>query len=449
MKNQSIIQIARRLLNTPLMIEAGGLNTVLSILCGHTGLDINLGPKQTALTSARTDRSNVSQQNGVAVIPVTGILSHKSDEFLEWLYGDTSYDTIRAQHAAALADPNISAILFDVDTCGGVVSGCFDLVDDIYNARAVKPTYAIINETAFSAGYALASAAEKVYITRTGGAGSIGIISVHMDQSKFDETMGVKYTPIYAGARKTDFDRHAPLSSDAQKAAQENVDRTYDLFVKTVARNRGITPQAVRATEAGLYFGKNAVDAGLADTVAPWSKAITDVAKTKKSKGGNNMKALLEKLRAALIDAPAETVAQAMAELGFVPKQQAGVVSIPQANLDAIAAGLGVKAEQLAGDAKSIDFAVLKTAMKEDAAKDITARITQIMEMCTLAGAEKQALGYITSNAAIEDIRKQIVEGKAASDARAGIRSTVSATSTGEVNPLIADAQKRAQAAKK
>ena len=40
-----------------------------------------------------------------------------------------------------------------------------------------------------------------------------------------------------------------------------------ELFIKTVARNRGIDPQVVRNTQAGLLFGENAVTSGMADSI--------------------------------------------------------------------------------------------------------------------------------------------------------------------------------------
>ena len=111
------------------------------------------------------------------------------------------------------------------------------------------------------------------------GVGSIGVICIHMDQSQYDEKLGVKYTPIISGAHKADFNPHAPLSTDAQQLAQNETNRIYDLFVKTVARNRGIDPQVVRDTQAGLLFGKNAVDIGLADSVMSYSKVLEDLQK--------------------------------------------------------------------------------------------------------------------------------------------------------------------------
>ena len=96
----------------------------------------------------------------------------------------------------------------------------------------------------------------------------------HMDQSRFDEAMGVKYTVFSAGARKNDFNPHFPVSKEARNWAQAEMNRIYEIFVSTVAKNRGLTPEAVRATEAGLFFGENAVAAGLADGVAGFEQTL-------------------------------------------------------------------------------------------------------------------------------------------------------------------------------
>jgi len=278
-KNNSIMQVAGRILNKPLLIHSDSLNTVLSILNGHIDLQIPIPGKQAALPSSMSDRSCVMPQNGVAVIPVTGILSNRQDDFMDWMFGDTSYESIREQFQTALADPSIGAIVFDMDSPGGEVSGCFDLVDEIFNARGVKPISAIVNEMAYSAAYAIASAADQVFLPRTGGVGSVGVNCMHMDQSQYDANVGVKYTPIIAGAHKADFSPHAPLSTDAQQLAQDETNRIYDLFVKTVARNRGIDPQVVRDTQAGLLFGKNAVDIGMADSVMSYQELLADLQK--------------------------------------------------------------------------------------------------------------------------------------------------------------------------
>ncbi|WP_264736379.1 MULTISPECIES: S49 family peptidase [unclassified Wolbachia] len=208
-------------------------------------------------------KSNVER---TAIIPIHGILTKKPGAFDEML-GMTSYEQIEVQVKQALEDSSIETILLDIDSPGGEVNGIFDLADFIYSARAKKRIVAIANDDAYSAAYAIASSAEKVFVSRTSGVGSIGVIASHIDQSRFDEKQGIKYTTIFAGSRKNDLNPHEPMTSESLESLKKEVDRLYEMFVQLIARNRGLSIEKIRSTEAGLYFGENAVEIGLADGI--------------------------------------------------------------------------------------------------------------------------------------------------------------------------------------
>lgn len=211
--------------------------------------------------------SHLEIHNGTAIVPVYGFLTKRPCG----LFGGgatTACETLHAQIQAALDDPLVERILLDIDSPGGEVNGLFDLCDFVYAARSQKPIEAIANDDAFSAAYALASSAQKVWCTRTSGLGSIGVIATHYDQSQFDQKAGLTITPIFAGQHKNDLSPHAPLSEDAKDSTQAEMDRLYGLLVAMVARNRGISQAAVRAAEAGLFFGSEAIDQHLADGLA-------------------------------------------------------------------------------------------------------------------------------------------------------------------------------------
>ncbi|CAK0753224.1 capsid assembly protease [Gammaproteobacteria bacterium] len=174
----------------------------------------------------------------------------------------------------ALANPAVSGILLDIDSSGGEVGGVFELASHIRRIDAMKPVWALVSESAYSAAYALACAASRVIVTPTAGVGSIGVIAWHVDQSGQDAQQGLHYTSITAGARKADFTVHQPLTPPAHAALQAEVDRIYDIFVSQVAILRGMDENLIRATEAGLFFGPNAVTVGLADTVAGTTEAL-------------------------------------------------------------------------------------------------------------------------------------------------------------------------------
>lgn len=203
---------------------------------------------------------------GIAIIPVHGPLSKRSGIF-DAFFGFTSYELLSDLLSQAIDDSEVNAILLDIDSPGGEVAGLFDIADEIFAARDKKPIWAVANEEAFSAAYAIASSATKIFVSRTGGIGSIGVIASHVDQSSFDEKMGVKVTTIFAGGRKNDLNPHEPLTTGAAKVLQDEVNRLYEMFIQLVSRNRKITIANVRNTEAGLFFGSDGISMGLADDI--------------------------------------------------------------------------------------------------------------------------------------------------------------------------------------
>ena len=222
---------------------------------------------------------SISGNARIAVVPVLGPMV-KRGSFLDSLFGFGNYEDVQARFDSALNDPSVDAILLEIDSPGGEAAGAFDLADRIFAARGSKPVWAMANESAFSAAYAIGSAADKLFLTRTGGVGSIGVLAAHVDQSGYDEKQGVKVTTITAGARKNDFNAHEPLSEDAAGFLQAEVNRLYGMFVDTVSRNRSLSSDAIRATEAGLFFGDDAVKAGLADGVGTFESILQAFAST-------------------------------------------------------------------------------------------------------------------------------------------------------------------------
>lgn len=277
-------QLFRLMFNAPLLIEPGRLSAVAAYLAGETAtqsaspVQLIDGGAEAAPEAEEQARPYRVTSGGVAVIPVVGVLVHRESWWSDFL-GCTGYGRIAAKLKSALADDAVRAILLDIDSPGGQVSGMFALADKIREAGTQKPVWAAANEEAYSAAYALGSSAQKLFLPSTAGVGSIGVVWMHLDQSGSDEMRGLKYEMIFSGARKIDYTPHKPLNKKAYAAGQTEVDRLRDLFVAAVARNRGLEEQAVRDTEAALYYGPDAVDIGLADGVAGFDEILQALTK--------------------------------------------------------------------------------------------------------------------------------------------------------------------------
>lgn len=404
-------RLASRLYNQPLLIEPGKAEVVEAVFRAYAeGRPSDL-PKfeaaeqpQLAIPIAlrRTDNGYLLSDAGIAVLPVHGTLVQRAGN-IDAASGLTGYNQLAARLQAAMADPEVSGVLLEIDSPGGEAAGVWDLAAQI--AQATKPVVAHANEMAFSAAYALAAAAPAgLYLPEAGMVGSVGVIMMHVDQSALDAKRGLVYTPIFAGKRKADFSPHAPLSDRARAAAQDQVDRLYQIFVDQVARDRGIDASVVKKTEAGLLTPGQAIDLRMADGQASFAETLqiltdrvsapgfTGYGFTQRRVGANSSEGAImandpkapaptaateEQLNTARADGRAEGVAQATAEL--TPKIAEASAAATTAERDRIAgilthaeaSGRRALAEHLAfktGATIADAAALLAAAPKETAA---------------------------------------------------------------------------------
>ena len=230
-----------------------------------------LAPSRAAAAARVSARSS----GAIAVIPIRGVISNRSG-LMSNISGGTSIEKLRSSFRSAMADPGVSAILFDVDSPGGPVEGVPEMADEIYRARGQKKIAAIANGMAASAAYWLASAASDLSVVPSGQAGSIGVFTSHEDVSKMMEQAGVKVSFVSAGKYKTEGNEYEPLSDEARAALQEKVNAFYGMFVKAVARGRGATQKDVTEGfgQGRMLLAADAVKEGMADRVATMDEAL-------------------------------------------------------------------------------------------------------------------------------------------------------------------------------
>ena len=206
--------------------------------------------------------------DGIAVIEISGVLIHRGG-WIGQSSGQTSYEGITAQIEAAASDSSVRGVALEIDSFGGEVAGVFDLADRIRALRRAKPVWAFVAEHAFSAGYAMASQADRILLPRTGAVGSIGVVVMHADLSGQLDQEGARVTLIHAGSHKIDGNPYAPLPNAVRDDIQREIDVLRFLFAETVAAGRTgrLSQDGAMATEAATYRGADAVTAGLADEV--------------------------------------------------------------------------------------------------------------------------------------------------------------------------------------
>jgi len=281
--------LAARVFNTPLLIHPQKLDAIIAGLGSRLlGAPLDEVAAQAAaaaptpgmFSTRRGEQADRGYRvvDGVAVLNVSGALVHRS----QYLMADSTflqgYNDLAADLEDAMSNPDVHAVLQVYDTPGGEAQGAFEYADRVFALRGRKPLVAICDGMAASAGYLGACAADEVVTTTTGYAGSIGVVMRHVDFSRALANDGIAVTHIFAGAHKVDGNPFEPLPAAVREDFQADIDTLMALFVDTVARQRGLSADAIRRTQARTYQGVAAVAAGLADRIGTTDQLIAELA---------------------------------------------------------------------------------------------------------------------------------------------------------------------------
>lgn len=218
--------------------------------------------------------SHLASRHGrTAVVSVVGPLVARGG-LLPTLFGFRCMADVAREVEEAVSASDVDRVVLDVDSFGGEVQGLLEAAERIRAVAEGSPVVAVVNHNACSGGYALAAAAREVVVSRAGCAGSIGVMTVHRDQSGADRKAGLAYTFVHAGERKVEGHPHAPLDDRARATLQARVDGLHGSLCEAVAGFRGLSVGQVRALEADTFSGEAAVRAGLADRVGDLAQVL-------------------------------------------------------------------------------------------------------------------------------------------------------------------------------
>ena len=221
-------------------------------------------------------------QGAIGVIPIQGPLSQKgSSSIFDALFGGSmGMEQIGAVVREFAANEAIGTIVLDINSPGGTVAGTPELAAEVFKARASKPVIAVANAHANSAAFWVGSQASEFIVTPSGLVGSIGVIGVHEDLTAMAEQMGVKPTVFTTAKFKAAGHPLEPLTDETTKLLQSQLDGFHDMFVKDVARGRGVKVSEVRGGfgEGAVVGAKEAVSLGMADRVGTLQETVARLA---------------------------------------------------------------------------------------------------------------------------------------------------------------------------
>jgi len=396
-----------RIIDRPWLISEGAFRSVV---------EISPTPEILATKMAqRLERTWTAKVRGnVAIIPVLGAIS-RYDSFYNWISGGTATEDLAMDLTEADKNPDVKAIIMEVNSPGGEATGINELSEIIKSLKT--PVVAYVGGMAASAAYWIATAADEIVVDATAELGSIGVVFGY--QASKDETIEIVST--LSPKKRLD-----PGTEEGKIEIQSRADALAEIFVSKVAKYRGVSIEKVKTDfgQGGVMIAQSAIDSKMADRIGSLEGLITELQSKHGNKNGGNMTFSAE-LKAFVEGKEEAELKSALAEVGFAPVADTSA-DFEKIKADAMAESLAAGIEQ--GKAEEL--------------KNITA----IMEKCELAGVTSAKFTAELLSLSPEDAGRKILDAKADTSNNMEIFSTVNPMSTGAENPLVADAKKRSEA---
>lgn len=284
----------------------------------------------------------LTKQGNVGVVSIRGPLVPSAPWYARYT-GITGYDEIRSALIAAANDPDIGAVLLDINSGGGAVAGVTDVADLVGMIDAkVKPVHTYSDGMIASAALWVGASARDLQIGKVTEAGSIGVLTVLKSMSRYYKEMGIDAEVLRSAEFKAMGHPLDPITDKAKAEIMDQLMQMDAMFNEHMADARGTTVEL--ATEkfgkGRVFIGQRAVEVGLADAVSTFDAVISslqgaiDSQKQRSQYGANSLKgpvvktALTEQHVAALAEGmPLPVGAAATTETPEVPAAPAAVVT--------------------------------------------------------------------------------------------------------------------------
>ncbi|MGI4871240.1 MAG: S49 family peptidase [Janthinobacterium lividum] len=240
------------------------------------GLGAALAGAIMAGRGGRPGAKGVASGATVAVIPVQGAMQKRGG-----MCSQGTKDLV-AMLAQANQDPEISAVVLDIDSPGGQVDGTEEFAQAI--ASSAKPVVAFIDGMGASAAYWVASQASSIFINSdsTAYAGSLGVLCMSVNQTAFLEKKGYQ-VEILRSSRAVDKARLnsvEPLDDELRAQVTAELDQVAATFISTVQAGRAGKLSAKEDVFTGkVYSGAEARRVGLVDATGSLQDAINEAAR--------------------------------------------------------------------------------------------------------------------------------------------------------------------------
>lgn len=229
-----------------------------------------------------TDQIDVSHlicvKDGIGIIKVDGTLTNDYSPY-NMYWGEVSYDEIACAAMCLAKEPEVKAVVLDMNTPGGDANGIERASNALDALAAAKPLFTFTASEMCSAGYWLGCSGQQIWAASLSTVGSIGVVAIHKSYQENMAQNGIKVTVMRQGQFKMLMNPFENLPAVAEEMMQTQMSIIYEMFLGRVSDKRNISVSALRdgPAQGQTFLGLQAVKAGLVDQVGDFSKLVTQL----------------------------------------------------------------------------------------------------------------------------------------------------------------------------
>ena len=229
----------------------------------------------------RAGRPHDHGKNVALIFGVGGVTRGKSDYNPVQGAVNMGSDTVAGAIRAAVADKDVKAILFRVDSPGGSYVASDTIWREVVKARqAGKPVIVSMGDLAGSGGYFVAMGADKIVAQPGTITASIGVLGGKMLTSGLWDKVGLSWDEVHQGNNATMFTGTHDYTPAEWARFEAWLDRVYVDFTGKVADGRKLPKEKVLQIAKGrIWSGSDAKNLGLVDELGGYDTALKLVKK--------------------------------------------------------------------------------------------------------------------------------------------------------------------------
>lgn len=214
----------------------------------------------------------------VLLMDISGMIT--SQESSSLLGGERKMSVVarvREELERARKDHAVKAVVLRINSPGGGVTASDTLYHEIrkYRQDTGVKVIAHLMDLGTSGAYYAALAADKILAQPTTVTGSIGVIMLRLDATGLMQKVGVQALEITSGERKNMGSLFRPITAEERKLFQGIIDSLFARFTDTVAKERNLSREGVKAVADGrIMSSQEARAAGLIDDIGYLDDAL-------------------------------------------------------------------------------------------------------------------------------------------------------------------------------